>query len=259
MSNPQKPRARVMSKITAFRTRNLLSTRFTASLRFITPLRPWLVRRFIADLQDLSDAIRGTELDGHYWVWSGLLLGWARDGAVLPHDCLDADFGVVDCDFNRLVDAVPAIVRAGFRCDRCFVNSTGEITELTFIRHGIRFEFFLMFPAAGRLRYYMYKIMLKRVIELQASLPDQDSEPFSFLGRTWLKHKDHQLELSTMYGAWKIPDPSWAYLESLDIEARRVLPYSNFDWRYGSAFLTGDLRKDPSVPESTLCSDQDAL
>jgi len=226
-----------MAKITAFRARHLVATRLASSLSHIPALRPWLVRRFISDLQDLNDALRNTELEGYYWVWSGLLLGWAREGAVLPHDCLDADFGVADCDFYRLVGAVPAIVRAGFRCDRRFISSTGQVTELTFIRHGARFEFFRMFPVDGRLHYYMFNIRLKGITEVEASLPEQQMVPFLFVGRTWLKPKDHELELRSVYGSWELPDPSWSYLDTLGIEARRVSPHSHFDWRDGAVAL----------------------
>jgi hypothetical protein len=226
-------------KITAFRLRRLAASRLASSLSRIPTLQPQLEQRFTADLRDLNDALRHTELNGHYWVWSGLLLGWAREGAVLRHDCLDADFGVADRDFHRLVKAVPAIVRAGFWCDRRYVSNDGQVTELTFARHGARFEFFRMFPAAGRLRYYMYSIKLNGVIEVEASLPDQATVPFSFIGRTWLKHQDHELELRSVYGAWETPDPSWSYLDTPDIEARRVSRHSHFDWRDGTAALNG--------------------
>jgi hypothetical protein len=229
-----------MTKITVFRARRLAITRLAESLSRFEFLRPWLMRRFVANLQRLNDALRHTELDGHYWVWSGLLLGWARDGAVLAHDCLDADFAVADHDFQRLVNAVPAIMRAGFRCDRRFVNTAGQVTELTFLRQGARFEFFRMFPADGRLRYYMYSIKLKGITQVEAFVPEQETVPFSFLGRTWLKPKDHDLELRTVYGSWKVPDPSWSYLDTLDLEARRPSPYPHFDWRDGVVVLPQD-------------------
>jgi hypothetical protein len=225
-----------MITITAFRVRRLITTRLVSAMSRIAALRPWLVRRFEADLRRLNDALEGTELDGYYWVWSGLLLGWAREGAVLPHDCLDADFAVADRHFHRLVRAVPAILRAGFLRDRRFVNSSGQTTELTFIRHGARFEFFRMFPADGQLVYYLYDIRLRGIAEFDASVPEQDTEPFSFLGRTWLKHRDHELELTSLYGSWQIPDPSWSYLDTPHIR-RRISPYSHFDWREGNVGL----------------------
>ena len=106
----------------------------------IPALRSRLTELFASDLRDLHDALESTELRGHYWVWGGLLLGWARDGAILPHDSLDADFAVADDDFQRLINAVPAIVEAGFKCDRYFANNDGYVTEITVMRRGARFN-----------------------------------------------------------------------------------------------------------------------
>ena len=39
-------------------------------------------------------------------------------------------------------------MRAGFRCDRRFVNSAGQVTELTFLRHG-PLRLFRMSPLTG--------------------------------------------------------------------------------------------------------------
>src|SRR5439155_22115957 len=140
------------------------------------------------------------------------------------------DLAWADRVFAPLVDAVPAILRAGARCDRSVGNTAGQVTELAFLRHGARFELFRMFPVDERLRYYMYSIKLKGITQVEAFVPEQETVPFSFLDRTWLKPKDHELELRTVYGSWKVPDPSWSYLDTLDVEARRASPYSHFDW-----------------------------
>ena len=93
----------------------LIEVRLALYARRIPGLKPRLVELFAADLRDLHDVLERTGLRGHYWVWSGLLLGWAREGAILPHDSLDADFAVTDDDFHRLAAAVPEIAKAGFR------------------------------------------------------------------------------------------------------------------------------------------------
>ena len=149
----------------------------------------------------------------------------------MPHDTLDADFAVDDRDFHRLVSAVPEITKAGFSCDRRFVNNNGDVTELTFMRHGAGFDFFRMFPADGRLHYFLYSAMRNEAIEAQASVPEQAAVPFSFLSRTWLKHQNHDLELRSIYGTWEVPDPSWSYLNGANIEARRTWLHTNYDWR----------------------------
>jgi hypothetical protein len=225
----------------AFAQRRLwFAERLAVYARRISPLRPLLTAGFVSDLRRLNDALCGTNLHGCYWVWSGLLLGWAREGTVLPHDSLDADFAVLDCDFWRLAEAVPALEKAGFRCYRRFLNNDGEVTEVAFMRHGARFEFFRMFPDDGRLKYFLYGSENGHPLELRASLPDQPTTPFDFVGRTWLRHDDHELELRSMYGSWEIPDPSWSFLSSLDIEAKRPWLRSDWWWRGGAAALADE-------------------
>jgi hypothetical protein len=223
-----------VTRITPFRLRHLATARLASSARHMPVLGPRLVERFASDLRCLHDALERTGLEGHYWMWAGLLLGWAREGAILPHDSLDADFAVADHDFHRLVSAVPAILEAGFSCDRRFVNNAGELTELTFRRHGARFDFFKMFSAGDCFRYFLYSLKWNRTIELEASIPRQPKVPFAFIDRTWLKHEDHELELRAIYGSWEIPDPSWSYLDGLAIQDRRVSRHNSFDWRGGA-------------------------
>lgn len=222
-----------MIKITPFRLRRLARTR-AAQARYRVPAsRACAIEQFVADLGDLHDAISSTSLHGHYWLCGGLLAGWARERRVLPRGHLDADFCLIDADFDRLVRATPAILAAGFRRDRRFINNSGTVTELTFARHGARFDFFRGFPEADGMRYFLYKITLTRVTELEAVIPDQPTEPFTFLGRTWLKPADHELALRAVYGNWAVPDPSWSYLDSLSIVARHPSRHapSDFDWR----------------------------
>jgi hypothetical protein len=238
-----------MVKITGFRLRHMAAMRFAANARRIPALKPRLVERFAADLRDLHDALERSELKGRYWVWSGLLLGWAREGAILQHDSLDADFAVSDSDFGHLVRSIPALVEAGFVRDRCFVNDAGQVTELTFMRHGARFDFFRMFPGSDqRIHYFMYSIHWNGILEIVASLPAQDKAPFEFIGRTWLKPSDHELELRSIYGRWDIPDPSWSYIDGLDVESRRPSRHRHFDWRDDAKLRLDDQpQSDPSV------------
>lgn len=226
-----------MVKVTAFRMRRMAASRIAHQAGRVPALRPRLIGHFTANLQRLHDTLAGTELSGRYWVWSGLLLGWAREGAILAHDCQDADFAVNDTDFHLLAKSVPALQRAGFRCDRCFVNNRGVVTELTFTRGGAKFDFFRMFPELGNLRYFMYSIRWRGILEVEACLPEQAKVPFSFIGRTWLKQEDHERELQAVYGSWRVPDPGWSYLNQPDIVARRPSRHRHFDWTNGLAGL----------------------
>ena len=43
-------------------------------------------------------------------------------------------------------------------------------------------------------------------------IPAQPLEDVAFLGRTWLKTRDHDAELTALYGNWRVPEPGWDYL-----------------------------------------------
>ena len=89
----------------------------------------------------------------------------------------------------------------------------------------------------------MYSIKLKEITQVEAYVPEQETVPFSFLGRTWLKPKDHDLELRMVYGSWKSGSVVVVPRYPLPPRIRR-LPYPHFDgrWRRGSA-------EDSSTPQ----------
>ena len=168
--------------------------------------------QFVADLRRLHDGLAGTELAGRYWVWAGILLGWAREGHLLAHD-RDADFALLDEDVPRLLSAVPALGRAGFEPFLRFRNNEGRVTGYTFSRHRTKFEFIVFEPVDGMLRYYSYGVPPRPLIEVEARVPDQELVAFNFLGRTWLRHADYERELESIYGDWRTPQRDWDYLQ----------------------------------------------
>lgn len=178
-------------------------------------------RLFRRDLRHLNDLLARTRLAGRYWVWAGLVLGWAREGRLLARSLPDADFGVRAEDAMLIEEAIPQLERGGYRLLWRFRNNDGQITEYTFLRHGAKFEFFIFFSgtAAGCRRYFTY--LVPNRIELESQLPEQTLEPFEFLDRTWLKPRLHELELAAIYGDWRTPDPNWFYADDLTIFARR--------------------------------------
>ncbi|HUX05516.1 MAG TPA: hypothetical protein VMV53_11520 [Acidimicrobiales bacterium] len=169
------------------------------------------LKHFSRDMQRLNDALAGTELADHYWVWAGALLGWAREGAPLAHD-RDADFALLTQHRDLLERAIPVICRAGFTPYRRFRNNDGELTEVTFRRHRARFEFFLFTPVEGGLRYYLYRGTPHQPVEFEGRLPDQDLVEFEFLERRWLRHSNAEAELESLYGNWQVADPYWDYM-----------------------------------------------
>ena len=183
-----------------------------------------LVRKriFVRDLQYLHDVLSLTPASNCYWVWAGLLLGWAREGRVLRHDLHDADFAYAEEDEPQMLQGLDALVDAGFQRGFSFRNNAGVLTEHTLVRHGAKFEFFRIASVASEWEYQMYGSQQHVHLELTARLPRQDLVPFDFLDRTWLKPVDHASELAALYGAWKTPDPSWDYLNTGGVIKREV-------------------------------------
>jgi len=182
-------------------------------------------RHFVSDLQRLHDTLAQSGLSGRYWVWAGVLLGYAREGKLLAHD-RDADFALLPGDVPQLLEAVRPLRRAGFKPLQQFRNNEGELTELTFRRHGAKFEFFVFQPIGDMLRYTVYGYPPDHLVEIDAEIPNQSLVPFEFLGRTWLKHIDHERELECMYGDWRTPQRSWNYLDD-DRAVVDKRPWSN--------------------------------
>jgi hypothetical protein len=187
-------------------------------------------RLFPRDLRRLNDVLSDTPLAGRYWVWGGLLLGWARDGRLL--DDWDADFAVRSEDERAFHEAVPALEQAGYRRLFRFRNNEGEVTEYCFLRHGIKFDFFLLFPGskATERRYYEYGEVPGGWEELEGVLPVQPLEWFRFLDRQWLKPADHEQILTAHYGDWRTPDPDWSFLNDAAIVDRRPWQALDYTW-----------------------------
>lgn len=191
-------------------------------LRIVPAVHRRLTGVFVADAQRLNDTLARSPLDGKWWIWGGLVLGWAREGRVLPFDDMDLDFAVLARDWPLLEASVTMIEQAGFRGVRRFRNHCGEVTELTFMRHGARFEFFKLWDAEGALRYAVYGIFEGRPQAVERTIPPQARDTFEFVGRTWWKSRDHEQELQILYGDWKKPDPRWSYMAHDASEQARI-------------------------------------
>lgn len=184
-------------------------------------------QRFLPDLRRLHDVLEETDLVGHYWIRAGMLLGWAREGTLLAHD-RDADFGVLVEDLPRLMGAIPVLRRAGFRPLMRFRNNEGQVVELTFLRHGAKFEFFILEPVDDQLRYFVFGWPPDHLVQIEKRLPAQGLVPFDFVGRQWLRPIDFELELRSMYGDWRTPKKDWNYLRDAHNEVDRK-PWVEYD------------------------------
>ena len=81
----------------------------------------------VEGLRLLHDVLAPTPFADRFWMWGGLLLGWARDGAPIPGDA-DADFAYAAADDDLLVATMPLLRAHGFREWFTFRTGTGPAT-----------------------------------------------------------------------------------------------------------------------------------
>jgi hypothetical protein len=225
---------------------------FPQRVRAFLVSRSRLLQRRVAvrGLRTLHDALVGTPIDGRYWVFCGVLLGWARDGRLLSGDLLDVDLAYLDADHDRFLDSVGALVAAGFRTTERRSNSHGCYSVHKLQRRGIRYEFFRHDEAHGRWRTSWFDAATELVSETTA----QPRVPFRFLGREWRKVADHESQLEELYGDWRTPDPGWDYRDDPSIVARiPSLPVPrSWDWPDAVVYGPGERHRGepPSGPAS---------
>lgn len=189
--------------------------------------------RMVGHLQLFNDVLAASPLAGRAWVWGGLLIGWARERNVLLHDALDADFAVLEEDVDRLEATIPLLVEHGFEPLARYPGRYAPTTEWTFSRGDARVEFFRFDRVADHFRFHVYcgHGGQEPALDLVHQVPAQPLEAFQFLGRTWLKARDHDLELRTLYGDWRTPDPDWNYRHNRAIVDRRPWDMGSYSLR----------------------------
>jgi hypothetical protein len=181
--------------------------------------------RFVANLQLLNDVIAQTALAERYWLWGGVLLGWAREGRLLGHDAADADFGIFAADEADWLAATPALAAAGFQPHLTWTNSKGVITEYVLKKDQANFDFFLFFPSGDTVRYWTYApLTVKRAfVELEGLLTLDEFSTMTFLDRNWRIPADHDAHLTAVYGDWRTPNPQHDYVvDEPSIVSRRL-------------------------------------
>lgn len=180
-----------------------------------------LEESLVSDLQTLHDVLSKAGVIDRIWVWSGLLLGWAREGGLLRHDLRDADFCIRRADIDQLERALPLLKTHGFVEQSRYINNEGSLSEIVFRTNWAMIEFFVVDETDGFFETRAYGIDRKPT-EFIVRVPAQPLASFELVGRTWSKVADHDQELSALYGSWRVPDPGFSFMrQSPAIVARR--------------------------------------
>jgi hypothetical protein len=181
------------------------------------------------NLRLLHDVLAASAIAGRYWLFGGLLLGAVREGEIMLHDSKDADFGVRVADVPRLVSAFPALVEAGFAPFYRFPGAHGPAHEYSFKKDDAKFEFFVTEVLDGRLTWHNcgYREDGAPILN-RCAIPAQPLDEIRFVGRTWLKPADADVELTALYGDWRTPAPGFSYMEAPTIVSRHPWDDSTF-------------------------------
>lgn len=185
--------------------------------------------RAIRNLHVLHDVLESSAMAGRAWVFGGMLLGWAREGDLLGHDCDDFDFAYHSDDAAVFESIFTELAEAGFQLIHRFPGRSGTATEYAFRRDGVKFDFFALEPRGDRFRYWSYGTVAGETVANIIEIPAQPLEEFAFLGRTWLRPRDPAAELEALYGDWRTPRPDWDYHANPSIVERRSWDASTYD------------------------------
>ncbi|MBV8896025.1 MAG: LicD family protein [Acidobacteriaceae bacterium] len=184
------------------------------------------VERLERNLLLLNDVLAGSPVGGRYWVIGGLLIGWAREGRILPHDARDADFGFLLDHSPHMEASLPSLINAGFQPLYRYTNNDGNVVEYSLAKDGARFDFFAHEPGGGYLRYWVFS----GNVQVTSQSAAYGLAPMEFLGRAWLKPDDHDQYLQSIYGDWMEPNPAYNCMkDDLSIVDRRPW-HGSYSW-----------------------------
>ena len=153
---------------------------------------------------------------------AGLLLGWAREGYVLRPDIGDGDFALEAAMTHSSKRPNRCCSKPAFTAGSASATATVSSPSPRTPARGYKFDFdfFLMREVESDVhQFHMYAPGDDGPIELVSRIPKQGLEPFEFLGRTWMKPDDHNLNLR--YGTWRVPEPDWDTDDDPSVVLRR--------------------------------------
>ena len=191
----------------------------------LTPKKRKRVNAFnkngILVLKKVIGALENSNLK--YFAAFGTLLGFYRDGGIIPHDC-DFDFGIIktsDFNWDTLNDL---LAKEGFEIKHYFTinNKIYETTYYNRIDKNVTVDFFLFEPDSNLTKYNEYSFWrldnVKYDTAMQASVCKAEFPYFTDLKyitiydtRVPIPIIAEQILEASYTTNWRIPDPNFSF------------------------------------------------
>ena len=168
-------------------------------------------------LKELHATLASSPLNGNYRLSGGTLLGYYRDGRLLPWDCWDIDFEVDERHLPELATTLPLLLKAGWRRRVTWFNNDGEVAMIRLIRKFVGLDLMINYDRGGQSVSWLFSKRDGVWLQAEVHVPTSPTAPVEFLGLTWPAPDPIEPTLEALYGRWDVPDPDWDYMTTSSI------------------------------------------
>lgn len=153
-----------------------------------------------------------TPMQSRFWICGGVLLGYAREGAIIRGDT-DIDFHYWVEDEALLLEVLQGLPGKEFEYVGRYVNNEGVVTQHVLKVLGVKVEFFAAWRKDNCIEWNCYttRHWNRPIRQFLNRIPDLQFEPVQFYEVEVFKPVDHDLYLRALYGDWRKPMTDYTY------------------------------------------------
>lgn len=191
--------------------------------KFLAPKPEEVKSALINTLEYIENLGTNTDI----WICGGVLLGYARHGALLEHDT-DIDFHYWKKDSNATIKFINDLTsKKNFSYSKNYKNNDGQITQHVIKYKKTTIDFFMAEEIDDKIEWYSYttKHWNRPSRQFLNQAPYMGLEKFNFYGHKALKPRNHEIYLESLYGDWKTPQKDYTYY----IDSKAII--SKSPWR----------------------------
>jgi hypothetical protein len=187
-------------------------------------------RRYERLLKELQALFVNSPLDGKYRMSGGTLLGYHREGKLLPWDCWDIDFDIEAHHLPELAATIPLLLKAGWRQRVTWFNNDGDVAMVRLIRKFVGLDLVIAYDRDDHSVSWLFSKRDGVWLQAEVRLPIASTQSVQFLGLTWPAPDPIEPTLEAMYGQWDVPDPDWDYMTTSAIVDTRPWTRPDLSW-----------------------------